>query len=208
MRHRNHRGSIPLLVVGLLVAACGGSTTTSRAPQAPTDAGGGPVTTPAGNQPGGEPTTAPNPAGDAGKEGTASVTLGDTTWEFALSDDPREMCNPDMGGTFFVNLFGVDDTGQQVVFTVTAPGSGDAVVQVGAPDIAGELWIADSTIYDKTPGMEIPEGIGATVTVEGNSVSGTGTFYEDRAVSAARQSGASYDGGTRDGTFAASCPTG
>jgi len=191
------------------VAACGGGTTDESRPPTTMDSESDPASgTGTASAAAAEPEDE-TPSAPSAEEGTATVTLGGRTWNFALSRDARELCSANMSGTFFVNLFGVDEEGQQIVVTITAPTSGgQAVVGVGDPDIAGERWIADVSVYEKASGFSVPDGIGATVEVHGNMVSGVGTFYEDRALSIARQTGGDYVAGTLEGTFQATCPLG
>lgn len=198
------------LLVGLLAAimigaiGCGGDSDDSATTPGPTSTGDASDS---------DPTNTPEPSdaddGDdasqsAPAEGEATVTLGDVTWEFALSGDAREMCNPNFSGLFFVSMFTQDENGDEIVFSLTAPaGAGTGVVQAGATLINGELWIADTSVYDTFP--DLPEGVDASVQIDGNSATGSATFYEDRALQATRQSGGTYEGELREGTFAVTC---
>jgi hypothetical protein len=117
------------------------------------------------------------------------------------------VCDPDLGGSFLVIMFGQDENGEQVVLSVGVSNTGgEVVVQVGNPFIPGELWIADPSVHDDYPQHTLPQEIGATAEVSGNSVSGSGVFYEDRSLSETRQSGEPYDTGVLDGTFSVTCP--
>ena len=153
-------------------------------------------------------TASEEPSPSAG-EGTGTATVGDTTWTFLMSGDARENCDPDFQGFFFVVLFGQDENGGEAVLSLNAPNSGGpAVVQVGGTVITDELWIADASVHGDHPLRDLPQEIGATAVVDGNTVSGNGVFYEDRSLTETRQSGAQYEMGVVDGTFAVTCPAG
>lgn len=194
-------------LVSLALAACGGGddggaeTPTTAAPATTQSQSQDSTTTAA---PATEAPEAPSPNAAAG---TGTATLGSDTWDFELGDDPRAMCNPDFSGFFIVTLFGQNDGGQEVTLSINAPGSGGAaVVQTGATAIDGELWIANAEVYDDYPAQTLEPNIGATAVVDGNSISGTGLFYEDRSLSETRQTGSAYETGVREGTFSVTCP--
>ena len=131
------------------------------------------------------------------------------TFEFMLTgEDGREFCNSDAGGMFIANFVGVDDTGKQTALMIQAPSSGgDAIVQAGYAVITDELWVADPGVYDKLSGIQgMPEGVGATAEVSGNTISGSGVFYADRHLQEVRPSGGPYEEGSLEGTFSATCP--
>lgn len=139
--------------------------------------------------------------------GTANV--GDKTSEFALTgDDGRELRLPDMGGFFRVFMIGEDEDGQQTYLIIQAPTSGgDAVFETGVGAV--EEWMADGNVYEDygmVEGLVIPEGIGASAQISGNTISGTGVFFEETAMQAARSSGV-YEEGTLEGDFVVTCPT-
>ncbi|MCP3976732.1 MAG: hypothetical protein GY720_19780 [bacterium] len=198
-----------LLAFVLVLGACGGDsgdgeprlTTTSTA-QEPLETDSDATTT---------TTAAPAPEEPAATadEGTGTATIGDTTWEFALAGDLPGTCNPDLGGSFFVVLNGQDANGEGVLLSITVPNSADdPVVQIGSAVIGGQLWIADSSVHQKFPNQNLPQEIGATATVNGNSVSGSGVFYEERSLTETRQTGGTYETGVLEGTFSATCPAG
>lgn len=140
-------------------------------------------------------------------EGTGTATIGDMAWEFDLAGDNPGTCQPDLGGSFFVVLNGKDANGDGVVLSINVPTSGgDAIVQAGSTVIGAELWIADSSVHGDFPDQSLPQEIGATATVNGNSVSGSGVFYEERSLTETRQSGEAYATGVLEGTFSATCP--
>ena len=147
------------------------------------------------------------------EEGTGTATIGDTTWEFALSGGGTEFCDPDFndaGLVFVVLMFGTDEAGREIALSFGVPVSGgDAEnVQAGSPTLQFERWTADRTVYDRLSGIEgMPVGVGATAQVNGNTVSGSGVFYDDAALTQARSTGSTYDAGVLEGTFSATCPS-
>ena len=206
------RGLLILLAMSLLVAACGGGGTeesaSTRSTEARTDSGTEP---PAADTSTTQPAASDEPVA-SGEEGTGTATIGDTTWEFALSGAPGEVCDPDAndaGLVFVVMMFGTDDTGREIALNMGGPLSGgNAAVQVGSPTLLFERWTADPKVYDRLSGIEgMPEGVGATVQVDGNTISGSGVFYDDYALNEARfTTGDPYDAGVLEGTFSATCP--
>jgi hypothetical protein len=126
-----------------------------------------------------------------------------------MSGDARENCDPDFQGFFFAVLFGQDESGNAGVLSVNAPNSGGpAVVQVGGTVTTDELWIADASVHGSYPLQELPPDIGATAAVDGDTLSGSGVFYEDRSLTETRQSGGPYETGVVEGTFSVTCPGG
>lgn len=114
----------------------------------------------------------------------------------------------DAGIIFAVVMFGTDDTGREIALNVSGPLSGDegVLVQVGSPTLQFERWTADSMVYDRLSGIEgMPEGVGATVRIEGNTVSGSGVFYDDTSLTEVRPTGGPYEAGVLEGTFTATC---
>lgn len=192
-----------LLTLAVIAAACGGSdsaedtpaTTAAKATTTRAPADDSPATTTAA------PATTQGPAPAA--EGKATVTIGDLTWEFALTGDPREQCFPDLGGTFLFAAF-KEEAGNQLALWIEVPDSGPIEVQAGSPLIAEGMWIADATVYDRFPDLE--PGVGGSASKNGNTVSGTATFYEDRSLTETLQTGEPYATGLRTGTFTATCP--
>jgi hypothetical protein len=192
----------------LFVTGCGGSdaaqepeTSTTAAPEPAQDDQPDTVTTEAPES--AEPSTA------SGIEGTGTATIGDTTWEFSIADGG--MCDPDVndaGVAFTVIMYGTDDDGRQVALNMSGPASGgEAQVQVGSPTLEFERWTADTAVYSRLANIEgMPEGVGAQVEVDGNTVSGSGRFYDDKKLNDVRPTGDPYDAGVLDGTFSATCP--
>lgn len=199
------RESVVLLVlVGLMLSACGESSTPQDEPATASD-------TRDRAEPDETTMTADAPVTQVPRatsgEGTGSATIGDMAWDYALSGRQGEVCNSDLLGSFVVVMYGQDANGTEVLLSITAGASGaPVVVQAGQAVVSAELWIADQEVYDRFAFQELPEGIGATVTVDGTSIHGSGVFYEDRSLSATRQTGEPYETGVLDGTFSATCP--
>ncbi len=146
--------------------------------------------------------------GSAPDSGTGTATVGDMTWDFELlENDGRSICMTE--GVFLVSMFGVDQDGREVSLTInTTPSGGEAAVTAGDPTITGERWIADSVVYENLSGIEgVPDGVSATAVVDGDTVTGSGLFYEDRRLNEVRATGDAYDAGVLEGTFEATCPT-
>jgi len=205
------RKSLATVLAFLLVlAACGGDSsddepqlTTTSAAQEPAETGSDASTT----------TAAPAPTEPAAtaEEGTATATIGDVTWEFAMSGAGGELCDLDVsdaGVIFVVLMFGTDDTGREIALNVSGPLSGGEglLVQAGSPTLQFERWTADPAVYDRLSGIEgMPEGVGATVQIDGNTVSGSGVFFDDTNLTEVRPTGGPYDAGVLEGTFSATC---
>ena len=211
-----HSSLCVLLALALAAAACGGDsgdddpqlTTTSTAQEpADTEADAATTTTTAAPAP-------EEPAAVVVEEGTGTATIGDTTWEFTMSGAGSEMCDLDVGDAgliFAVIMFGTDDTGREIALNISGPLSGDEgfAVQAGSPTLQFERWTADSTVYDNLSGIGgMPEGVGATVQIDGNTVSGSGVFYDDTTLTQVRPTGGPYAAGVLEGTFRATCPAG
>lgn len=135
------------------------------------------------------------------------------TWEFAMPGGfTPGMCDVDAndaGLAFVVLMFGSDGQGREIALNMGGPSSGgDAtLVQVGDPFLGFERWTADPTVYDSLSGIEgMPEGVGATVQVDGNTISGSGVFYDDATLTRVRPTGDPYDAGVVEATFSATCP--
>ena len=206
------RGLLILFGMSLLVAACGGGAAETSAPTTSTE-----VKVDAGTEPPTADTSTTKPEASeepvaSGEEGTGTATIGDMTWEFTLSGGPGGMCDLDVndaGLVFVVVMFGTDDTGREIALNISGPLSGGdaALVQAGSQIQEFERWTADRSVYDRLSGIEgMPEGVGATVQVDGNTVSGNGVFYDDTTLNQVRPTGDPYDAGVLDGTFSATCP--
>lgn len=210
------RGIVTFVAMTMLVAACGGGGTDEPAPTSSTDA-----RPDAGTQPPSADTSTTRPeAGEepvaSAEEGTGTATIGDMTWEFTTSGGfTPGMCDVDVndaGVAFVVLMFGTDDQGREIAMNMGGPASGGDVrnlVQVGDPFSGFERWTADPTVYDEHgKNQGLPEGIGATVQIDGNTISGSGVFYDYTTLYDVFLYGGNYEAGVLKGTFSATCPAG
>lgn len=158
----------------------------------------------------------------------AVVTIGDRTFEFTTVGHSAEMCNPIVFGGFQVGLFIPDENGVSLAEGADPASGGLGIVlpgddweDEGVDDVArvvvnlwgedgegDEEWIASKSEYERIP--ELADGNRSQVdsyTVEGNTASGTATFYE-------RNSYFAVTGGSADeitveqGTFEVTCVEG
>jgi hypothetical protein len=170
--------------------------------------GGGSAATPSGDDSDDDDDGAGS--GGSGEAGTATATIGDQTYEFTFTGVPPEQCDTSVSGVIAVAvMFGVDEDGDQIALSISGPATGgDGTVQVGDPILIKPRWTADPEVYNRLANVQgMPEGVGATFQVDGNRISGSGTFYDDTALTNARQvTGEAYDAGVRQGTFEATCP--
>lgn len=215
---------VAVALVGLLtLAACGGS-------DAGSDAGDSlapPTTELAPTRDDGENVSATAPGGDEVGEtpddedaaaptglGSASVTLDGKTYQFGETNFPALRCDPDLFGVFWVLLGQVDESGDEV------PNGGSLQIvllhhdtdesEVGrAPEAILELtdvdqrWIADPEALEQYE-LEPASSQIDDYTIDGNSASGTATFYESNSYFAV-QGGISDETLVSQGTFEATC---
>lgn len=139
---------------------------------------------------------------------TATATIGDETWEFALPEDhPIANCDADFFGGFVAILTtGTSDISIPAdTFSVVLPG-GDFTE---APAVAVNLavssdaeWIADETIYEQN--ADLPAGLGVTsFSIDGTTASGTATFFEQESYY--QFNAGNGDLIVADGTFTVTC---
>lgn len=202
------RKSIGIMgAIALVIGACGGgdgvedTTTTTVAEQSEDSQTEGtqpaPTTTEAVKE---------GPPAPPGDEGTGTATIGDTTWEFSVEGGGT--CQVEPGAPFFIIMFGVDDSGRPVTLNISGPPGGEAMVQAGSQNLEFERWTADSNVYNVLSGIEgMPDGVGATVQIDGNTISGSGVFYDDKNLNDVRPTGDPYHAGVLEGTFWATCPS-
>ncbi len=168
------------LILAMITASCGGSaeeTTTTAAEPAtgavPTTVAGPTDTTVAA--PDAETTTT---GGEVSVESSATVTIGDETWEFAPTGFMTERCDTDFFGGFWV-LF---TTG----VTILLPGENWEAqgvdqtpnVQIKLED-EGVEWVADPDT--SLPGVVAGQSQIDSFEFDGNRASGTATFVEANA---------------------------
>lgn len=143
--------------------------------------------------------------------GTGTVTIGDETWEFqAFESVPTAACDADFFGGFFAVMTDGDDITVPVNgLLVTLPGGDfeDPPEVVVTVNVDGDTeWIADETIYERSP--DLPEGIGVTsFTIEGTTASGTALFFDEES-SFQFNAGLVDEVTLAEGTFTVSCPAG
>lgn len=205
-------------VLALMVAACGGNTGDSD-----TDGGGdqpdttqADTTQPTDDDGSSEETTPPvDDGGDddsTGSEGdgpsTATVTLGDETYNFSTEGAVVAQCLTDLFGIFSIQLPRVDDGGAQaegsVAIVVLREGTDpDTVGEVNSVrlDVGDETWVADEADEVLTQTEQFEPGMSQvdSVEIEGRTVRGTATFIKQ---------GSLFGGGdveTMTGTFEATC---
>jgi hypothetical protein len=183
----------------LLVAACGGADPADDAGPDTTSAGpavsSGDEPSPSTSNPAEEtPDTSPAVAG----LGEASITIEGETLHFGETSFPALRCEPDMFGVFWVLLGQVDEQGDEVA----DGGLLELKLLLGGtdPDEVGQVpesmlrlperdqeWIADReqielSSTDPLPG-ELDPGTSQIdeYTIDGNSISGTATFFEENS---------------------------
>lgn len=196
------RWSTVVAALVLVVAACGGDSdggTTAAAP-----GGAGETTQAAGGGGGGDATTqAPSDAGDGGGSGsgdsgsegsgpsTATVTIGDETYNFSTEGAVVAQCLSDLFGVFSVQLPLIDDSGAvgdgSVQILILREGTDpDVVGQVNAVNVSvGDAnWVADEAdmMFEQSdllqPGMSQVD----SAEVDGLTVRGTATFYNSNTL--------------------------
>ena len=179
------RIQIVLLILALLAAACGGDdgsddTTAADQPAATSDNGDSseepPPTAPPPNTSGdddGDPSDGSGPS-------TATVTIGDQTFEFSSEGALVAQCLPDLFGTMSVQLPLAGDNSAGLSLFALHEGTDPSVVgQNNAIEVrlADANWVADPEDV-RIAGNADYEGLSQvdSVEVSGNSVTGTATF--------------------------------
>lgn len=203
-----------VVAIALLATACGGGTgaseddsaavtTTTIAPEAaPSTVAQSSVSEDDGSQ--------PAPADVAGiGEGTA--TINGNTYVFGDTGFAALRCEPDMFGAFFVFLLQVDESGAEVPdgrlsLALLLEGSDPEELGQGNEanlSIDGQDWIANEEDVAER-GIEAGSSQVDSYVIEGNTVSGTATFYEEESYYAT--TGGSTDPiVTAQGTFEVTC---
>ncbi len=203
-----------MVAMVLVAAACGGGEAGSD--DTPADDGSS-VTTAAGS-----PETSAPETGDDGEStdpapsdlsgiGEGTVTLNGETYLFGEAGFPALQCEPDMFGVFFVVLQQVDASGGEVpggllALTLLLEGTDPAVVgqdNTARLTIGGEDWIAEPEDIAER-GLDPGTSQVDSYAIDGNSVSGTATLYEEESYYAT--TGGSTDPiVTAQGTFEVTC---
>ena len=203
-------------MLALAVAACGGSddVSSSEASTPPSTAQvAGQTDDPADEAvPSDDEETAPTSGGVADHfdtaGGTASVTIGDETWEFELVEGiPIANCDADFFGGFVAILTnsGADMSIPMDAFIVQLPG-GDftdpPTIEVNLAASGEAEWIADETIYEQY--ADLPAGLGVTsFSIDGTTASGSAVFFEQESVY--QFNAGNGDLVVADGTFTVTC---
>jgi len=214
-----------MLVLALVAVSCGGegdegaeptsaavtTTETEESSTQPEEPAEGQEQEPAGT------TVAPAPSSaDVSGIGEASVTIGGETYLFGETGAPLFRCETNLFGIFWVILGMVDESGNEIpqggnvglvlLGEGTDPDEVDQVpvasIRIGATD---EEWVADptqmETLTELEPGMSQVD----SYTIDGNSVSGTATFFEKNNSYWAFVGGSVDAIEVSEGTFEATC---
>jgi len=177
-----------LVVVLLVAAACGGESTDDGGE----DGGDQPTTTQPANDGGNnDPATEdPAPPGteaaagadddNSGGEGasTATVTIGDETYEFSSEGSLVAQCLSDLFGTMVVNLPLADGGDGRVEIIALHEGTDPAEVEVDNRvhvNIGDGDWFADPLEIRLGPDESALSQV-ESIDVDGSTVTGTGTF--------------------------------
>ena len=183
--------SVLVVAMVLVAAACGGGESASD--NTPADDGASATTTSdpssgtsASETDDGEPGD-PAPSGVSGI-GEGTVTINGETYLFGEAGFPALQCEPDMFGVFFVVLQQVDSSGSEVpdgllTLTLLLEGTDPAVVgqdNTARLTIGGEDWIAEPEDIAER-GLDPGTSQVDSYTIDGSSVSGTATFYEEES---------------------------
>lgn len=213
------RRLIPMIMALLLViTACGGDTSGE-----PDTGGDGAVTTqpdatqPAGDDDGGSDGT-PAPTEDDGDDeaddaegsgpSTATVTLGDQTYNFSTEGAVVAQCLTNLFGIFSVQLPMMDESGAQTGGSVAlvALREGTDPEEVGEVnsvelDVGDETWVADEAddMFDQFDQLEPGMSQVDSVEIDGRTVRGTATFFRQNSLFGGDEVE------TMTGTFEATC---
>ena len=181
------------LLMSLLVAACGGDGGTDEDPEEPgttqaesndDDSDDSPPTTSDVN----------DDEDDSGDEGegpsTATVTLGDETYEFSSEGAMVAQCLPDLFGIFVIQVPMADGGDGSISLQILREGTDPSVVeQNNAIEVSiGDVdWIADPENFNILDNPDVPAGQSEVLTaeVDGRTVRGTANFAGSQTVFAA-----------------------
>ena len=199
---------VSVILFALVLVACGGDEAADdTAPDEPT--AGQPSageTSPSDSAEGSTPSVedANEAANAAAEGGTATITIGGDTIEvMSFEDSLVQRCDPDFFGGFWVILLSDPDPASQPDSVEMAFPGGDFTdpPRIRVITDQGELeWLADeSDVPDGAPQPNIQW------TVDGNTVSGSATLYEENSLFAFR-GGQVEEVTTAEATFEASCP--
>jgi len=207
-------------VLVVVAAACGGDiaetgtddggdqpeTTQAETTQSDQVVGGSQETTPPENQ--GDDDGDDTSDSEGSGPSTATVTLGDETYDFSTEGALVAQCLTDLFGIFSVQLPMVDGSGAQtggsVAIVVLREGTDpDVVGEVNSVrlDLGDDTWVADEAdeVLSQTEQFEPGMSQVDSVEIDGRTVRGTATFIRQ---------GSLFGGGeveTMTGTFEATC---
>lgn len=200
------RRMLPMMVVLLLgAAACGGSSDDSAA-----DGGDQPAATSAAADDGASDATTSPPADDGGGgdddagtgPSTATVTVGDQTYDFSTERAPVAQCLTDLFGIFSVQLPTVDGDGSIQIMVLHDDTDPSVVEQLNAVrvDVGDDTWVADeaSDLFDMSDQLEPGMSQVDSAEIDGSTVRGTATFVRQSSVFGGELE-------TVAGTFEATC---
>ena len=207
-------------LLALVLTACGGDTVESDDDGGgQTEATQGDTTQPADDDDGSEETAPPveddggdeaDDGGDSEGEGpsTATVTLGDETYNFSSEAGVVAQCLTDLFGIFSIQLAMVDDTGavadgSVAIVVLHEDTDPDVVGEVNSVrlDVGDELWIANEADEVLTQVERFEPGMSQvdSVEIDGRTVSGSATFVRQNSLFAGDEVE------TMAGTFEATC---
>lgn len=206
---------VMVMLVALVLAACGGgdesSSETAASPSNSPSSDQADATSDASDTASDDQTV--STIGSIGDHfdtagGTATVTIGDETWDFVLVENhPIANCDADFFGGFVAILTsaGADIAAPADSVVLMLPG-GDftdpPTVTVMLAASGGDEWIADETIYEQN--ADLPAGLGVTdFSIDGTTASGSALFFE-------KESFYQFNAGNgdlvvADGTFTVTC---
>jgi hypothetical protein len=210
------RHLISVVAIAVVLAACAGGETSREADSDDGEATDSTTTAP--EAPGTTSTESaddgnsaePTPPGVVGVgEGTAIIN--GETYLFGDAGFPAVRCEPDMFGLFLVFLQQVDESGAEIPggsleLTLLLEGSDPEVLgqdNTARLGIGEQDWIADEEDIPER-GLEPSTSQVDTHTIDGNTVSGSATFYEEESYYATT-GGSSEPVVTAQGSFEVTC---
>lgn len=203
-----------IVVFALLVAACGDDASSVEADTRGTGARPSSTASDSTEAPGTSTTTrAPGaesegpPVSSESGVSTATVTIGDDTWQFDSESGPTAACNTDFYGGVRVTLSAPGLAGS---FVMMLPG--DEWPELGIDDPANAVvtiteddqeWYADPRQNDRFDDLAEGSSVISSWAIDGNTISGEGTFLDRNSYFGALGDLSQVD--IRDGTFVVRC---
>ncbi len=195
------------MAVALLVlaAGCGGNSDEDAADG--TD-GAAPTQTAGGGSDSGSSSTSTSDAADGGASSeasgpsTATVTLGDQTYQFSTEGARIAQCQTDLFGVFSVQLPMIDGGGSIKLLILHDDTDPSVVEEVNAVSVAigDQDWLADeaSELFDMSDKLEAGMSQVDSAEIDGSTVRGTATFVRELSLFTGEVE-------TATGTFEATC---